>query len=166
MSRLGKTPMNTMDEMKLLHNHTLSTHRFAQNRIFLMELGQLSVEDKNRANQFVDDIEIFLNLRKEEDDNDVDGNNSENLILKDTSGKTIGTKNTIHDMSTSISTISKSNELDQKHILPRLKEHNAKHNISPKVDTEKVNERSIDICDPKFDDLRKILISIGANASQ
>jgi hypothetical protein len=69
-------------------------------------------------------------------------------------------------MSTSISTISKSNELDQKHILPRLKEHNAKHNISPKVDTEKVNERSIDICDPKFDDLRKILISIGANASQ
>ena len=61
LSRLGKTPMTTSTEMNLLRNHSLRSHHFS-NRIFLMELGQLSVdvENRTRADAFVDDLGLFL----------------------------------------------------------------------------------------------------------
>ncbi len=61
LSRLGKTPMLEEQEMTLLHNHKLPIHHFP-NRVFLMELGQLSVENRTRADQFVGDLETFLHL--------------------------------------------------------------------------------------------------------
>ena len=66
LSRLGKTPMNTEEEMGLLHNHNLSVHRFP-NRVFLMELGQLSVENRTRSDLFVEDLGSFLHLNSVED---------------------------------------------------------------------------------------------------
>jgi hypothetical protein len=67
LSRLGKTPMDTKEEMDLLRNHNLSVHHFP-NRIFLMEIGQLSVDNRTRADQFVDDLGDFLHLNSRKDD--------------------------------------------------------------------------------------------------
>ena len=62
MSRLGKTPMQSeQEELKLIHHHNLSIHMFP-NRVFLMELGQLSVDNRSRADSFVDELESFLHL--------------------------------------------------------------------------------------------------------
>ena len=53
--------MTTSTEMNLLRNHSLRSHHFS-NRIFLMELGQLSVDvgNRTRADAFVDDFGLFL----------------------------------------------------------------------------------------------------------
>lgn len=115
ISRLGKTPLNSLDEMALLQNHTLPIHNFS-NKIFLMEIGQLSVENQTSADQFIMDLERFLNLR----------NNS----------------------------------------LPKLKQHQPRHHIDLNFDVEKIEEREIDICDPSYDDLRKVLLNIGIDASK
>ncbi len=115
MSRLGKTPLNSSDEMELLQNHTLPIHNFSNN-IFLMEIGQLSVENQTSADQFIMDLERFLNLR----------NNS----------------------------------------LPKLKQHQPRHHIDLKLDIEKIEEKEIDICEPSYHDLRKVLLNIGIDASK
>lgn len=61
LSRLGKTPMTSVSELDLLHNHSLPIHP-SRNRVFIMELGQLSIENKTRARQLVNDLESFLGL--------------------------------------------------------------------------------------------------------
>mmetsp|Transcript_12687 Transcript_12687/g.23778 ORF Transcript_12687/g.23778 Transcript_12687/m.23778 type:complete len:380 (+) Transcript_12687:679-1818(+) len=61
LSRLGKTTMESMYEIDLLENHSLPIHR-SNNRIFFMELGQLSIENKTSAHQLVYDLESFLGL--------------------------------------------------------------------------------------------------------
>lgn len=123
MSRLGKTPMNTTGEMKLLNYQLLPIHNLS-NKIFLMEIGQLSVNNQTIADQFVTDLEIFLNLRRE---------NYEN-----------------NDQSA----------------LPRLTNHTPRHYIDPKLNIEEVSSNIIDICDSNYDDLRKILLNIGSDASR
>ncbi len=118
MSRIGKTPMNTTEEMTLLNNTAnMNTFNFS-NKIFIMEIGQLSVDEQNRssADKFVDDLETFLNLTKG--------------------------------------------------VLPRLKKHEPRHHINSDLTVEEVEERLINICESKFDVLRKMLIDIGADASR
>ena len=65
LSRLGKTPMKTPEELNLLHNHSLHIHHFPNNRVFLMEIGQLSVDNRTRADAFVDDLGLFLGKGEE-----------------------------------------------------------------------------------------------------
>jgi hypothetical protein len=103
------------DEMKLLQNHTLPIHNFF-NKIFLIEIGQLSVENQTSADQFIIDLESFLNLR----------NNS----------------------------------------LPKLKQHQPRHHIDLNLDVEKIKQNMVDICEPSYDDLRKVLLNIGIDASK
>lgn len=61
LSRLGKTKMEDDYEIDLLQNHSLPIHR-SKNRVFIMELGQLSIENRTRAHQLVMDLESFLGL--------------------------------------------------------------------------------------------------------
>lgn len=61
LSRLGKTKLENTSEIELLQNHSLPIHR-SNNRVFIMELGQLSVENRTRAHQLVNDLESFLGL--------------------------------------------------------------------------------------------------------
>eukprot|EP00567_Pseudictyota_dubia_P012275 CAMPEP_0197439530 /NCGR_PEP_ID=MMETSP1175-20131217/6239_1 /TAXON_ID=1003142 /ORGANISM="Triceratium dubium, Strain CCMP147" /LENGTH=317 /DNA_ID=CAMNT_0042969457 /DNA_START=114 /DNA_END=1067 /DNA_ORIENTATION=+ len=64
LSRFGKTPMNTPEELELV-NHEMSIHSFPQNKIFVMELGQFSVEDQDLADTFLRDMEDYLGLEHE-----------------------------------------------------------------------------------------------------
>mmetsp|Transcript_5323 Transcript_5323/g.6128 ORF Transcript_5323/g.6128 Transcript_5323/m.6128 type:complete len:432 (+) Transcript_5323:316-1611(+) len=87
LSRLGKTPMDTNDELALLHRPSTSksqitSHHYQySNRIFLMELGQLSIDNRTRADMFVNELEIFLGMgTKKQSSNNATGNKL--LMLK------------------------------------------------------------------------------------
>jgi hypothetical protein len=139
LSRLGKTPMNSTDELELLHYHKLKVHNFPKNRIFLMEIGQLSVENRTRADQFVDDLVDFLHLR--DDNNDVyddDGVSNED-------GEEGRKKRTI---------------------LHPLEEHTPMHGLAPKTNIKTLDSKLIDICSSEYQELRKALVDIGREASE
>lgn len=62
LSRFGKTPMKSKKELSLLE-HDMSTHSFPNAKIFLMEIGQLSVEhNQTEADIFVEDMKNFIGL--------------------------------------------------------------------------------------------------------
>lgn len=62
LSRLGLTPMNTLEELDLLDHHPLSIHPFT-GKLFLIELGQMDyVKNINMTNDLFTDLEDFLGL--------------------------------------------------------------------------------------------------------
>ena len=65
LSRLGKTPMDTPEELALLGLHTMSIHPMPGAKIFLMEIGQFDAEDTVHANQLLADMKDFLELEHE-----------------------------------------------------------------------------------------------------
>ena len=65
LSRLGKTPMDTPEELALLGLHTMSIHPMPGAKIFLMEIGQFDAEDTVHANQLLADMKDFLHLEHE-----------------------------------------------------------------------------------------------------
>jgi len=138
------------------HPH-LHPHRYQfNNRIFLMELGQLSIENRMRADQFVDDLESFLGLgnandgsrfraqlQNNTDKHDVDNNSSFGKHYR-------GNQN--HDGT------------DIVH-LPKLKHHRSPHRVKENTKIEDVKENIIDICSSEYDNLRSTLLTIGRDAS-
>jgi len=65
LSRLGKTPMDTPEELALLGLHTMSIHPMPAAKIFLMEIGQFDADDTVHANQLLADMKDFLGLEHE-----------------------------------------------------------------------------------------------------
>mmetsp|Transcript_33477 Transcript_33477/g.67563 ORF Transcript_33477/g.67563 Transcript_33477/m.67563 type:complete len:449 (-) Transcript_33477:455-1801(-) len=65
LSRMGKTPMNTPEELALLGLHTMSVHPMPKAKIFLMEIGQFDADDTVHANQLLADMKEFLGLEHE-----------------------------------------------------------------------------------------------------
>eukprot|EP00566_Odontella_aurita_P013311 CAMPEP_0113539760 /NCGR_PEP_ID=MMETSP0015_2-20120614/8105_1 /TAXON_ID=2838 /ORGANISM="Odontella" /LENGTH=458 /DNA_ID=CAMNT_0000439491 /DNA_START=50 /DNA_END=1426 /DNA_ORIENTATION=+ /assembly_acc=CAM_ASM_000160 len=65
LSRFGKTPMNTPEELNLLGHHKMSVHPMPQSKVFIMEIGQFAVDsdrDQELADQFLRDMQDYLGL--------------------------------------------------------------------------------------------------------
>jgi len=60
MSRLGKTPMTTVEELRLLHHHNMSIERI-KNKVFVVENRQL-LEGHPSSQNFTADLRDFLGL--------------------------------------------------------------------------------------------------------
>ena len=135
-SRQGSTEVRTSKEEKDLLMVSASTDRSRETRtaasknrkLFLFEIGQLSVTNQDEADRFVADLTSFLVKTKES------GNSS---YCNDRSCLS----------------------------LPRLKEHVKKHNIGKNAKVEEVIRNVIDICDARYDSLRKELVEISKQAS-
>mmetsp|Transcript_2151 Transcript_2151/g.3900 ORF Transcript_2151/g.3900 Transcript_2151/m.3900 type:complete len:366 (-) Transcript_2151:177-1274(-) len=61
LSRLGKTPMNTRAEKRML-NHQMSIHSLSDAKVFILDVDQMEGEDFTLTNQLRDDIQQFLEL--------------------------------------------------------------------------------------------------------
>ena len=61
LSRLGKTPMNTRAEKRML-NHQMSIHSLSDAKVFILDVDQMDGEDATLTNQLRDDIQQFLEL--------------------------------------------------------------------------------------------------------
>ena len=67
LSRLGLTKVTSKNEKKLLlipptqdNQHKWASGPFGNRKLFLFEIGQLSIKNRNEADQFVTDLESFL----------------------------------------------------------------------------------------------------------
>lgn len=64
LSRLGWTPMDTKTELDLLDHHKHSIHNFSGAKLFLLEVGQLDLENKTRTDSVIGDMESFVGLEE------------------------------------------------------------------------------------------------------
>ena len=61
LSRLGFTDLTTPEELSLV-NHGMTIHSLPKARLFLMEIGQLSIENQTKADTFVKDLQEYVGL--------------------------------------------------------------------------------------------------------